>query len=487
MRMKLSEWLKSSEMRACDLARAVGTTEATISRLKHGNSQPSIDLARRISEATGGAVTANDFMEGKPPAGSLPFAASPGRSLQGAQILLVIGGGIAAYKSLDLIRRLKERGAGVRAIVTQAGQQFVTPLSVSVLAEEKAYTELFDLKDEAEIGHIRLARDADLIVVAPATANLLAKMANGQADDLAGAVLLATRTPVLAAPAMNVRMWEHPATRRNLQRLGQDGVNFVGPNEGDMACGEFGFGRMAEVPEIVAAIENTLCAGADRPLEGTHVLVTSGPTHEPLDPVRYIANRSSGRQGQAIAQAAKRLGARVTLVSGPTDLPDPEGIATLHVETADQMLGAVEAALPADIAVCAAAVADWKPRREVVDKLKKTGDNQSPTLQLIENPDILASLSRPGANRPGLVIGFAAETSNVVANARGKRRSKGCDWIVANDVSEGTGIMGGGHNQIHLVTGEAVEDWPEMAKEDVADALMRRAAGHLAAVAQAAG
>jgi len=484
--MRLSEWLKSSDMRACDLARAVGTTEATISRLKHGRSQPSFDLARRIAEATEGAVTANDFMEGKSPAKTLPFASTAARSLQSAQILLVIGGGIAAYKCLDLIRRLKERGAGVRAIVTQAGQQFVTPLSVSVLAEEKAYTELFDLKDEAEIGHIRLARDADLIVVAPATANLLAKIAGGQADDLAGAVLLATRTPVLVAPAMNVRMWEHPATRRNLQRLAEDGVKFVGPNEGDMACGEFGFGRMAEVPEIIGAIEATLGAGTERPLERLHVLVTSGPTHEPLDPVRYIANRSSGRQGHAIAEAARRLGARVTLVSGPTDLPDPEGITTRHVETADQMLAAVEAALPADIAVCAAAVADWRPHQEAADKLKKADSGSSPTLQLVENPDILASLSKPGANRPGLVIGFAAETRDVVANARDKRRAKGCDWIMANDVSEETGVMGGGHNQIHLVTGDGIEDWPVMAKEDVADALMRRAAEHLAGVAQAA-
>jgi len=362
----------------------------------------------------------------------------------------------------------------------------VTPLSVSVLAEEKAYTELFDLKDEADIGHIRLARDADLIVVAPATANLLAKMAHGRADDLASAVLLATRTPVLAAPAMNVRMWEHPATKRNLQRLGEDGVNFIGPNEGDMACGEFGFGRMAEAPEIIAAIETALGVGRERPLEGTHVLVTSGPTHEPLDPVRYIANRSSGRQGHAIAQAAKLLGARVTLVSGPTGLPDPEGVAARHVETADQMLAAVEAALPADIAVCAAAVADWKPRQEAADKLKKTNDGTVPTLQLVENPDILATLSKPGPNRPALVIGFAAETCDVVANAKDKRHAKGCDWVVANDVSDGTGIMGGGHNQIHLVTGGGVEDWPEMAKEDVADALMRRAAEHHAGVAQAA-
>ena len=484
--MKLSDWLKSSDKRACDLARAVGTTEATISRLKHGHSQPSFDLARRIAEATGGAVTANDFMEGKSPIKALPFASTAARSLQGAQILLVIGGGIAAYKCLDLIRRLKERGAGVRAIVTQAGQQFVTPLSVSVLAEEKAYTELFDLKDEAEIGHIQLARDANLIVVAPATANLLAKMASGQADDLAGAVLLATRTPVLAAPAMNVRMWEHPATRRNLQRLAEDGVKFVGPNEGDMACGEFGFGRMSEVPEIIATIEATLGAGTERPLEGAHVLVTSGPTHEPLDPVRYIANRSSGRQGHAIAQAAKRLGARVTLVSGPTDLSDPEGISTRHVETADQMLAEVEAALPADIAVCAAAVADWKPRQEAGDKLKKADNGSAPRLQLIENPDILATLSKAGTDRPRLVIGFAAETRDVVANARDKRRAKGCDWIVANDVSEETGVMGGVHNQIHLVTGDGIEDWPEMAKEDVADALIQRAAEHLTGVVQAA-
>jgi len=487
--MRLSSWLNDTGTRACDFAKAIGTTEATISRLRHGRAMPSLDLARRISEATSGAVTANDFMERKlsrgPSVVGKDHAAGENDALEGNSVLLIIGGGIAAYKALDLIRRIKERGGRVRVILTQAAQEFVTPLSVSALAQEKAYTDLFDLKDEAEIGHIRLAREADLIVVAPATASLMAKMAAGLADDLATATLLAADAPVLLAPAMNSHMWRHKATRRNASLLASDGVALIGPNEGEMAeSGEWGLGRMAEVPEIVAAIAARLGAGDDL-LSGTHVLVTSGPTHEPLDPVRYIANRSSGRQGHAIAAAAQRLGARVTLVSGPTGEPDPPDIETRHVETADQMMAAVSDALPADIAVCAAAVADWKSRLPDRQKMKKQSGQTTLTLTLERNLDILAALSQDPTQRPGLVIGFAAETENVVENATGKRKAKGCDWIVANDVSSETGIMGGAANTVHIVTSAGAEAWPSMAKTQVADRLMQRAARHLADLAQA--
>jgi phosphopantothenoylcysteine decarboxylase / phosphopantothenate---cysteine ligase len=350
--------------------------------------------------------------------------------LSGKRILLIIGGGIAAYKALDLIRRLKERGAAVTPVLTRAGSEFVTPLSVAALAGAKVHTDLFDLTDEAEMGHIQLSRSADLIVVAPATADLMAKMAQGRADDLASTLLLATDTRILVAPAMNVRMWDHPATRRNLATLRGDGVLSVGPNAGDMACGEYGPGRMAEPLEIVAAVEAAL---GDGPLKGRHVIVTSGPTHEPIDPVRYIANRSSGAQGTALAQALSALGARVTFVTGPASVPPPQGVQVVPVETALGMLAAVQSALPADAAIFAAAVADWRVDNASVQKMKKDATGTPPTLRFTENPDILATIAK-GQPRPALVIGFAAETDEVLAHATAKRLRKGCDWIVANDV-----------------------------------------------------
>ncbi len=396
--------------------------------------------------------------------------------MQGKSILLIIGGGIAAYKCLDFIRRAKERGAKVRCILTRAAQHFVTPLSAAVLSEEPAFTELFDLKNETEIGHIRLSREADLIVIAPATADFLAKMAHGLCDDLASTVLLAADKPVLAAPAMNWRMWEHPATRRNMSQLKADGVYFVGPNEGTMACGESGFGRMAEVDEILAAAEKVLEGESAKPLAGRNVLVTAGPTFEPIDPVRFIGNRSSGKQGYAIAVAAARLGARVTLIAGPNALPDPRGVVTIRVETAQKMLEAAEAALPADIAVFSAAVADWRAASVQSEKIKKSGS--SPELRLVENPDILRTIAKRSANRPRLVIGFAAETGNIIAQAVQKLENKGCDWIVANDVSEG-GVFGRNRNAVHVITRSRVQSWPEMSKEDVADRLVRAASDWL--------
>ncbi|MAM95788.1 bifunctional phosphopantothenoylcysteine decarboxylase/phosphopantothenate--cysteine ligase CoaBC [Parvibaculum sp.] len=401
--------------------------------------------------------------------------------LNGRRVLLIIGGGIAAYKCLELIRRLKERGANVRAILTDAAQQFVTPLSVSSLTGDKAYTDLFSLTDEAEMGHIELSRDADLLVVAPATADLMAKMANGLANDLASTALLATDKKVLVAPAMNVRMWTHRATQRNVETLMADGVDFVGPNEGDMACGEFGPGRMAEPAEILAAIENhftELAYPGGGPLKGKRVLITSGPTHEPIDPVRYLANRSSGKQGYAIAQALARLGAETILVSGPTHLSDPPGVTVKRVETAREMLTACETALPADIAICAAAVADWRVASDAEQKLKKQSGEQAPALMLVENPDILATLSQKKNHRPPLVVGFAAETEKVVEHATSKRERKGCDWIVANDVSPATGVMGGDLNTVHLITREGQEDWPLLPKQAVAERLARRIAEH---------
>jgi len=401
--------------------------------------------------------------------------------LNGRRVLLIIGGGIAAYKCLELIRRLKERGASVRAILTDAAQQFVTPLSVSSLTGDKAYTDLFSLTDEAEMGHIELSRDADLLVVAPATADLMAKMANGLANDLASTALLATDKKVLVAPAMNVRMWTHRATQRNVETLMADGVDFVGPNEGDMACGEFGPGRMAEPAEILAAIENhftELAYPGGGPLKGKRALVTSGPTHEPIDPVRYLANRSSGKQGYAIAQALARLGAETILVSGPTHLSDPPGVTVRRVETAREMLTACETALPADIAICAAAVADWRVASDAEQKLKKQSGEQAPALMLVENPDILATLSQKKNHRPPLVVGFAAETEKVVEHATSKRERKGCDWIVANDVSPATGVMGGDLNTVHLITREGQEDWPLLPKQAVAERLARRIAEH---------
>ena len=397
--------------------------------------------------------------------------------LSGKRILLVIGGGIAAYKALELIRRLKERGAAVTPVLTKAGAEFVTPLSVAALAGEKVHSELFDLTSEAEMGHIQLSRVADLIVVAPATADLMAKMAGGRADDLASTLLLATDTRVLVAPAMNVRMWDHPATQRNLAQLAADGVLRVGPNEGEMACGEFGPGRMAEPLEIVAAVDAALAAG---PLAGRHVLVTSGPTHEPIDPVRYIANRSSGAQGTALAAALRDLGARVTFVTGPASVPAPAGVTVVKVETAREMLAAVQAALPADAAVMAAAVADWRVANAAGQKMKKDGSGRAPALEFAENPDILATVSKMGEGRPRLVVGFAAETERVVAHATAKRLRKGCDWIVANDVSPESGVMGGSENAVTVIDAAGAESWPRMGKDEVARRLAARIAGALA-------
>ncbi|QPC43381.1 bifunctional phosphopantothenoylcysteine decarboxylase/phosphopantothenate--cysteine ligase CoaBC [Kaustia mangrovi] len=400
--------------------------------------------------------------------------------LHGKRILLIVGGGIAAYKSLLVIRQLRTQGARVRVILTRAGAEFVTPLSLASLAEEKVFTDLFSLTDETEMGHIELSREADLLVVAPATADLMAKMATGQADDLASTTLLATDKRVLVAPAMNVRMWTHPATRRNMAMLERDGVLVVGPNEGAMACGEFGPGRMAEPEEIVAAIAGHLSGRRARPLEGVRVLVTAGPTHEPIDPVRYLANRSSGRQGYAVAAAAQALGADTVLVTGPTALAPPDGVETVKVETADEMLAACEAALPADIGIFAAAVADWRVKSRSEEKLKKTAKEATTAFELAENPDILRTIASRKTGRPRLVIGFAAETENVVANATAKLETKGCDWIVANDVSPETGVMGGQENTVHLVTAEGAESWPKLGKDEVARRLVDRIADTLA-------
>ncbi|MGH1413906.1 MAG: bifunctional phosphopantothenoylcysteine decarboxylase/phosphopantothenate--cysteine ligase CoaBC [Pelagimonas sp.] len=396
--------------------------------------------------------------------------------LTGKRILLVIGGGIAAYKCLDLIRRLRERGASVTPVMTRAAEQFVTPLSVSALAGEEVHRDLFDLTKEAEMGHIQLSRVADLVLVAPATADLMGKMAGGLASDLATTLLMATDTPVMIAPAMNVRMWDHPATQRNLATLLADGVTVVGPNEGDMACGEYGPGRMSEPLEIVAAIQAVF---ADGPLKGRKVLVTSGPTHEPIDPVRYIANRSSGSQGTAIANALRALGAEVIFVTGPAEAPRPTGVQIVEVETAREMREAALAALPVDAGVFAAAVADWRVASASNSKIKKTKGGL-PVLEFAENPDILAEISQMTEGRPGLVVGFAAETDDVVANATSKRQRKGCDWIVANDVSPETGIMGGSENAVVLISKEGSEDWPRMGKDEVARALADRIAAVLA-------
>jgi len=395
------------------------------------------------------------------------FAAEDRLTLSGKRILLIIGGGIAAYKTLDLIRRLRERGAAVRAVMTAAAQQFVTPLSVGTLTADRVFADLFDRADEHDVGHIRLAREADLIVVAPATADLMAKLANGLANDLASAVLLAADTKVLMAPAMNPKMWSHPATRRNRAALLKDGVAFVGPNSGEMAeSGEAGEGRMAEPLEIVAAIEAAL-APRPGPLAGRKIVVTSGPTHEPIDPVRYIANRSSGKQGHAIAAALAALGANVRLVSGPVALTDPRDVETLHVETAGEMMQAVEAELPADAAVFVAAVADWRTESAVGEKIKKVAGEGPPVLRMTENPDILATIGHH-ARRPYLVVGFAAETQNLVANAQAKLKRKGADFIVANDVSAEGGVMGGDRNRVRIVSKAGVEDWPDMTKDEVA-------------------
>jgi phosphopantothenoylcysteine decarboxylase/phosphopantothenate--cysteine ligase len=392
--------------------------------------------------------------------------------LQGKNILLIIAGGIAAYKSLELIRRLRDAGAAVTPVMTKSAHEFVTPMSVSALAGRAVHQDLFDLTTEAEMGHIQLSRSADLVVVAPATADLMAKMATGLANDLASTLLLATDTPVLIAPAMNVRMWDHPATQRNIATLTADGISFVGPNSGDMACGEYGAGRMAEPAEILVAIDRHL---SDGPLRGRRILVTSGPTHEPIDPVRYIANRSSGAQGAAIAAALRDLGAHVVFVTGPADVPPPSGVEVVRVESAADMLRETTAALPVDAAVFAAAVADWRVSSASGSKIKKV-NGALPELRLAENPDILATVSQMASDRPSLVIGFAAETDDVIANATAKRVRKGCDWIVANDVSPATGIMGGSENQVTLITEQGADTWPRMTKDDTARALAARIA-----------
>ena len=450
---------------------------------KHGRSME--DEVRAILRGATGEgepdelATAVDEPAARPPGAGLERPADTSAvatTLRASRILLIIGGGIAAYKSLDLIRRLQDRGARVRCILTPAAQHFVTPLAVGALCGERAYTDLFDPRTEFDVGHIRMARDTDLVVVAPATADLMARMAAGRADDLAAAVLLATDKPILIAPAMNPHMWAAKATQRNLARLKADGVRVVGPNTGEMAeRGEAGVGRMAEPLEIAAAVEAIMRRPG--PLTGKRVLVTSGPTAEPIDPVRVIANRSSGKQGHAIAAAAAAAGADVVLVSGPVNVPDPPGLTVVHVETAQQMLAAVEQALPVDIAIFAAAVADWRPRQASQNKIKKQG--KAPTIELVENPDILSTIAHRKSGRPRLVIGFAAETDRVIANAKAKLAKKGCDWILANDVSPETGIMGGDANTIHVVTMDGVESWPPQSKNDVARALIARIAAAL--------
>ncbi len=457
-----------------------GLDAATRKRLRLAAAEHAVSMEEEMRAILRAALGAGGFAPVPPQTTAMQASHGPAAPELPAPILLIITGGIAAYKALDLIRRLQERGHRVRAVMTKAAQEFVTPLSVGALTGGRVYTDLFDRSDEQDVGHIRLAREASLIVVAPATADLMAKMAGGQADDLATAVLLAARVPVLLAPAMNPAMWAHAATQRNVATLKADGIHFVGPAAGEMAeKGEAGVGRMAEPLEIVAAAAAMLTPVAPL-LAGRHVLVTSGPTHEPLDPVRYLANRSSGRQGHAIAAAAAAAGARVTLVSGPVTIADPAGVATVHVETARQMLEAVEAALPADVAVMAAAVADWRAAAQSAGKIKKDGSGRPPALALTENPDILATVGRHHTLRPALVIGFAAETSDLMANARKKLAAKGADWILANDVSPASGIMGGEENAVHLVSRDGVEDWPRMAKSEVAQQLIERIAAKLA-------
>jgi phosphopantothenoylcysteine decarboxylase/phosphopantothenate--cysteine ligase len=432
-------------------------------------------ILRAAAEETG--APAHDTAASRPPKPQ-PVVPEP---VANRRVLLIVGGGIAAYKSLDLIRRLKERGIAVRCILTAAAQHFVTPLAAGAIVGGHVYTDLFDPAHEFDIGHIRLARETDLIVVAPATADLMAKLAGGHADDLATAALLATTAKILLAPAMNPRMWTNRATQRNLAQLGADGVTLIGPNEGEMAeAHERGLGRMAEPTEIAAAAEQLLSTDAEsQPLKGRRVLVTSGPTHEPIDPVRYIANRSSGKQGHAIAAAAARAGAEVTLISGPVNVPDPPGVGVVHVESAREMLKAVERALPVDAAIFAAAVADWRVANAGGQKIKKTAGKATPEFALVENPDILSTVAHRRMRRPTLVIGFAAETENVVANAKAKLARKGCDWILANDVSPRTGIMGGDSNTIQLVTADGTEPWPPQSKEAVAVMLIARIAAAL--------
>jgi phosphopantothenoylcysteine decarboxylase/phosphopantothenate--cysteine ligase len=447
---------------------------------RHGRSME--DEARTILRNAAGEETAPAARQPAAARRPTPQPQSP-RPTETAdhlkRVLLIVGGGIAAYKSLDLIRRLQERGVAVRCVLTGAARHFITTLSAGALAGERVFTDLFDADTEFDVGHIRLARETDLVVVAPATADLMAKMATGAADDLASAVLLATARPVLIAPAMNPRMWSHPATRRNLATLLEDGVNVVGPNAGEMAeQGEAGLGRMAEPLEIVAAALPVLSAHPGKLLAGKSVLVTSGPTHESIDPVRYIANRSSGKQGHAIAAAAAQAGAEVTLVSGPVALPDPPGVNTVKVETAQEMLAAVNQSLPVDVGIFAAAVADWRVEKAGANKMKKQA-GRPPKLALTENPDILATVAHRTRGRPALVIGFAAETERITEHAKAKLARKGCDWIVANDVSEITGVMGGDSNAVHLITKDGVESWPPQSKQEVARALVRRIADAL--------
>ncbi|HET7847968.1 MAG TPA: bifunctional phosphopantothenoylcysteine decarboxylase/phosphopantothenate--cysteine ligase CoaBC [Pseudolabrys sp.] len=447
---------------------------------RHGRSMED-ELRNVLREAADDSDSATPETVARPlKAAPAPQRASAAATESNKRVLLIIAGGIAAYKSLDLIRRLKERDIFVRCILTKAAQEFVTPLSAGAVAGERVFTDLFDPAHEFDVGHIRLARECDLVVVAPATADLMAKLAGGHADDLATAVLLATGAKVLLAPAMNPHMWSNKATQRNLAQLAADGFEFVGPNEGEMAeANERGVGRMAEPLEIAAAAERLL-APQTLALAGKRVLVTSGPTHEPIDPVRYIANRSSGKQGSAIALAAAQAGAQVALISGPVNLPDPAGVSVVKVETARAMLKAVERALPADIAIFAAAVADWRIANAGEQKLKKKAGQATPELSLVENPDILATIAKRTSQRPKLVIGFAAETENVVANAKAKLARKGCDWILANDVSPKTGIMGGDRNTITLVTATGSENWPTQSKEGVARMLVERIAKEIA-------
>ena len=399
----------------------------------------------------------------------------------GKRVLLIVAGGIAAYKCLALVRLLKQQGLSVCCLLTESGAQFVTPLSLSALSEEKVYTDMFSLTEESEMGHIRLSRETDLILVAPATADIMARMAAGMANDLATAVLLATDKPVMFAPAMNVRMWEHAATKANVETLEKNGLIRVGPEAGDMACGEYGLGRMVEPSAIVAAIDRFLAESACRPLSGRRALVTSGPTREAIDPVRYLSNYSSGKQGHAIAEALADLGAETSLITGPVGLPDPTGVCVVHVESAAEMLAACEAAMPADVVVCAAAVSDWRVASLAKGKIKKDSD-PAPPLELIENPDILWSLSHKTAKRPRLVVGFAAETEDVVNNAMEKRKRKGCDWILANDVSRELGTFGGDSNRINFVHAGGVEDWPRLSKQEVAQRLAHRIAIKLGSV-----
>jgi phosphopantothenoylcysteine decarboxylase/phosphopantothenate--cysteine ligase len=450
-------------------------------RLRAAKSGRSVeDEVRTILRAAAAESGLEALETSNPPSLRTSRRATPAPAAGTKRVLLVIGGGIAAYKSLDLIRRLKERGLAVRCILTKAAEHFVTPLSAGAIVGERVFTDLFDASSEFDIGHIRLARETDLVVVAPATADLMAKLAGGHADDLATAVLSATTAKILLAPAMNTRMWANKATQRNLAQLVADGAALIGPNEGEMAeAGERGIGRMAEPLEIAAAIEKLLASETTQPLKAKRVLVTSGPTHEPIDPVRYIANRSSGKQGHAIAAAAARAGAAVTLVSGPVNLPDPPGVMVVHVVTAREMLQAVERALPVDVAIFAAAVADWRVAGAAEQKIKKKAGQSTSGLSLVENLDILATIAKRKIQRPKLVIGFAAETENIAANAKAKLVAKGCDWILANDVSPATGIMGGDRNTIELVTAQDIEPWPPQSKEDVAAMLIARIAAEL--------